>query len=266
MTEQAARTLDLNADLGEEVRTSSLDAAALDAALLDVVTSANVACGAHAGDDATMARVCAQAVERGVAIGAQVSYVDRANFGRRRLDVPADVLVRQLVEQLGGLRAHARAAGGRVAYVKPHGALYNAAADDPDVADAVVRALLQDAQDHRQLPLLTLPGCALALRARASGLEVVAEAFADRAYTATGRLVPRGEVGAVLTDVDEVVLRVLRLESEGRVRSIDGVDVAVPARSVCLHSDTDGAVELARRVRHTLWAAGVLVLPFSAAR
>ncbi|MGE3812113.1 MAG: LamB/YcsF family protein [Candidatus Nanopelagicales bacterium] len=261
-----ARTLDLNADLGEGIAIASLTDSELDEALLDVVTSANVACGGHAGDAASMARVCTAAVERGVAIGAQVSYVDREGFGRRRLDVESPVLVEQILEQLGSLRAHARSAGGRVAYLKPHGALYNAAADDPDVADAVVRAVLVDSEDHRQLPVLTLPGCALALRARAAGIEVVAEAFADRAYTADGRLVPRSEPGAVIDDPHEVVLRVLRMEADQRVRTIDGGDVGVEARSVCLHSDTDGAIDLARRVRHALWAAGVLLIPFSGVR
>lgn len=261
-----ARTLDLNADLGEGVAADGLTDAELDAALLEVVTSANVACGGHAGDDVSMARVCSTAVERGVAIGAQVSYVDREGFGRRRLDVDPATLVEQILEQLGSLRAHARSAGGRVAYLKPHGALYNAAADDPAVADAVVRAVLADSEDHRQLPVLTLPGCALALRARAAGIEVVAEAFADRAYTATGRLVPRSEPGAVIDDPHEVVLRVLRMEADHRVRTVDGGDVGVEPRSICLHSDTDGALDLARRVRHALWAAGVLLIPFSGVR
>lgn len=268
MTERTnvARTLDLNADLGEGIAAGGLTDRELDVALLDVVTSANVACGGHAGDDASMARVCAAAVERGVAIGAQVSYVDRGGFGRRRLDVEPVLLVEQLLEQLGALRRHARAAGGRVAYLKPHGALYNAAADDPDVADTVVRALLVDAEDHRQLPVLTLPGSALAFRARAAGIEVVPEAFADRAYTGEGRLVPRSWDDAVVTDPDAVVARVLRLESEHKVLAHDGTDVTVEARSICLHSDTDGAVDLARRVRHALWAAGVLLVPFSVVR
>ncbi|MFC6239185.1 LamB/YcsF family protein [Longivirga aurantiaca] len=261
-----ARTLDLNADLGEGVATSALDATQVDDALLAVVTSANVACGGHAGDASSMARVCAVAVERGVAIGAQVSYVDRAGFGRRRLDVDARTLQAQLLEQLGELRTHARAAGGRVAYVKPHGALYNTAADDPEVADAVVSTVLADADSHRQLPVLTLPGSALALRARAAGIEVVAEAFADRAYTRAGRLVPRSHDGAVITDPDAVVARVLRLESDGLLESADGHDIAIDARSVCLHSDTDGAVDLARSVRQALWAAGVVLVPFSGVR
>ncbi len=261
-----ARTLDLNADLGEGIATSTLTADAVDEALLGVVTSANVACGGHAGDDTTMARVCALAVERGVAIGAQVSYVDRAGFGRRRLEVDARTLQDQLLEQLGALRTHARAAGGRVAYLKPHGALYNAAADDEVVAEAVVAAVLTDAEAHRQLPILTLPGCVLAVRAAQAGIEVVGEAFADRGYTSTGRLVPRAVDGAVVTDVDAVVARVLRLESDGVIRSTDGVDVDITARSVCLHSDTDGAVDLARAVRQSLWAAGVLLVPFTGLR
>jgi UPF0271 protein len=261
-----ARTLDLNADLGEGIATSSLSAGSVDEALLGIVTSANVACGGHAGDDASMRHVCDVAVQRGVAIGAQVSYVDRAGFGRRRLEVEAGTLQEQLLEQLGVLRAHARAAGGRVAYLKPHGALYNAAAEDEAVAEVVVAAMIADGADHRQLPVLTLPGSVLAVRAASAGIEVVGEAFADRAYTSSGRLVPRSHDGAVVTDPDAVVARVLRLEADGVIRSADGVDLAVSARSVCLHSDTDGAVDLARTVRQALWAAGVLLVPFAGVR
>jgi KipI family sensor histidine kinase inhibitor len=174
--------VDLNADLGEGVSgDAGLDPAELDDLLLTVVTSANVACGGHAGDDASMARVCRLAVERGVAVGAQVSYVDRAGFGRTRVDVDGVTLREQLLAQLEALRTHAVAAGGRVAYLKPHGALYNAAVADADVADAVIDALLADA--HRTgtaLPVLTLPGGALAGLAAVRGIPVVAEAFAGR--------------------------------------------------------------------------------------
>ncbi len=195
-------TLDLNADLGEGIRTRALDPAALDAALLDVVTSANVACGGHAGDDTSMARVCRAASSRGVAIGAQVSYVDRAGFGRTRVVVDAHTLRAQLVEQIATLRRHARDAGVDVSYVKPHGALYNVAADDDATAAVVVDAVLRDSETARRtpLPILTLPGSALALAADARGVRVVGEAFADRAYASTGRLVPRATDGAVISD------------------------------------------------------------------
>lgn len=259
-------TVDLNADLGEGVSgDDDLDPESLDELLLREVTSANVACGGHAGDDVSMARVCRRAVELGVSIGAQVSYADRAGFGRTRLDVPHDVLVGQLLEQLETLRAHAVAAGGRVGYVKPHGALYNAAADDPSVAAAVVDVVLADADaTGAPLPILTLPGCALAVLAADRGVPVVAEAFADRGYTSDGRLVPRTSPGALVTDPDEVLVRVVRLVRDGLVRSVDGVEVAVPARSVCLHSDTPGAARTAALVRAALRDAGVDVRTFAA--
>jgi UPF0271 protein len=258
--------IDLNADLGEGVSGDpGLEPERLDDLLLHEVTSANVACGGHAGDDASMSRVCHHAAELGVAIGAQVSYADRAGFGRVRLDVPRGVLVGQLVEQVATLRAHARTAGSDVSYLKPHGALYNAAADDAQVARAVVEAVLADAgRTGTSLPVLTLPGCALATAADERGVAVVAEAFADRAYTRTGRLVPRTEPDAVIGDEHAVVERVVRLATQGLVRSVDGVDVEVRARSVCLHSDTPGAARTAALVRRALRDAGVEVRRFAA--
>ena len=257
-------TLDLNADLGEGVSgDADLTPAGLDDLLLRHVTSANVACGGHAGDDESMARVCRLAVDRGVAIGAQVSYVDRTGFGRTRLDVDHDTLVGQLLDQLEALRAHATAAGGRVGYLKAHGALYNAATTDADVARAVVDAVLSDAaRTGAALPALTLPGCILADLATAQGIPVVGEAFADRAYTDQGLLVPRSQDGAVIDDETAVVTRVVRLASTGLLTSIDGVDVSVRARSVCLHSDTPGAARAAALLRNALEAAGVAVAAF----
>lgn len=258
--------LDLNADLGEGVsRDPDIDPAHLDDLLLHEITSANVACGGHAGDDESMSRVCHRAAELGVAIGAQVSYADRAGFGRARLDVTHAVLVAQLVDQVAALRMHATDAGSTVAYLKPHGALYNAAADDAEVAGAVVEAVLADAErTGTPLPVLTLPGCVLATAAARRGITVVAEAFADRAYTRTGRLLPRSVPGAVIDDEGDVVARVVRLATQGVVRSVDGVDVEVRARSVCLHSDTPGAARTAALVRRALHDAGVEVRPFVA--
>jgi 5-oxoprolinase (ATP-hydrolysing) subunit A len=255
-------SIDLNADLGEGVRTATLDEAALDDGLLAVVTSANVACGGHAGDDDSMRRVCASAAARGVVVGAQVSYADRAGFGRTRLDVDADVLVSQLLAQITALRGHARAAGTEVAYLKPHGALYNTAVEDAAVADVVLDAVLRDAETSgRALPVVTLADGSLARRAAARGLVVVAEVFADRAYTAAGRLLPRHEPGAVLLDHEVVVERVLAMVVAGRVRSHDGVELEVRAESVCLHSDTEGALELAHAVAVALRAEGVALAP-----
>jgi UPF0271 protein len=265
-TADMRRSIDLNADLGEGVSgDDDLEPELLDDLLLQHISSANVACGGHAGDERSMARVCLLAVQRGVAIGAQVSYVDRAGFGRRRLDVAQAALVAQLVEQIAVLREIATGQGGAVSYVKPHGALYNAASDDATVAASVVEAVLADAERHGNppYPLLTLPGCVLAQVAAAHAVPVVGEAFADRAYTSGGRLVPRGTSGAVLTDPDAVVARVVRLATEGLVRSVDGTDVVVGARSVCLHSDTPGAARNAQLVRAALDEAGIAVAPFA---
>jgi UPF0271 protein len=267
MTATIPISIDLNADLGEGVSgDADLDPESVDDLLLHQISSANIACGGHAGDELSMTRVCRTAVARGVAIGAQVSYVDRPGFGRTRLDVPHATLVRQLAEQVAALRDVAVREGGTVAYVKPHGALYNAAADDRSVAASVVDSVLADAEAHGRpaCPLLTLPGCVLAEVAAQRGVPVVAEAFADRAYTSSGRLVPRGSDGAVVDDPDAVVARVLRLALEQRLRSVDGTDLEMAARSVCLHSDTAGAGRTAALVRAALLAAGVTVTAFVA--
>ncbi|MFL6139943.1 MAG: LamB/YcsF family protein [Frankiaceae bacterium] len=249
--------IDLNSDLGEGYGAWRLGD---DEALLDVVTSANVACGFHAGDPQIMTGVVRAAAARGVAVGAQVSYADLRGFGRRPMPVTPDELYADVVYQIGALDGIARAAGIRVAYVKPHGALYNRIAGDPEQAAAVVAAIA----DHGGgLPLLTLPGCVAAELAAAAGLRVVGEAFADRGYTPAGRLVPRGETGALVTDVAEVVARVVRLAAEGVVRAVTGDDVPVAAESVCVHGDTPGAVALARAVRAGLADAGVGVERFA---
>ncbi|WP_329524393.1 LamB/YcsF family protein [Streptomyces jietaisiensis] len=245
--------IDLNADLGEGFGRWRLTD---DAALLSVVTSANVACGFHAGDPSTMRRVCALAAERGVRIGAQVSYRDLAGFGRRAMEVPAE----ELAYQIGALEVFARAAGARVAYVKPHGALYNRVVHDGEQAAAVVEGvLLADAA----LPVLGLPGSRFLAAAAKAGLPTVTEAFGDRAYTEEGTLAPRGHEGAVLTEPDTVVERSLGLAREGEVTTLSGRRIPVRARSLCLHGDTPGAVELARRVRARLEEAGVRVEAFA---
>lgn len=253
----ATIAIDLNADLGEGFGRWQLTD---DEALLSVVTSANVACGFHAGDAVTMRRVCTLAAERGVTIGAQVAYRDLAGFGRRAMDVPSDELAAEVAYQIGALEVFARAAGARVAYVKPHGALYNRVVHDEEQAAAVVAGvLLADAA----LPLLGLPGSRLLEAARAAGLPAVAEAFADRAYTEQGTLAPRGRAGAVVSDPDTVVERSVSLARLGRVDSHTGTSLEVRARSLCLHGDTPGAVELARRVRRRLEESGVRVEAFA---
>jgi UPF0271 protein len=250
--------VDLNCDLGEGFGVWRLGAAEDDAALLGLVTSANVACGFHAGDPQIMASVVRAAATQGVAVGAQVSYADLRGFGRRPLEVAADELRADVLYQLGGLDALARAAGTRVSYVKPHGALYHRITVDPVQASAVVEAAAAYG-----LPLLTLPGTVAASLAAADGVVVFAEAFADRAYTAGGGLVPRDRPGAVLSDEAAVVARVVRLVTEGVVEAVTGEVVAVRADSICLHSDTPGAVALARAVRAGLADAGVELRPFT---
>ncbi|KOU74327.1 hypothetical protein ADK57_07265 [Streptomyces sp. MMG1533] len=250
-------SIDLNADLGEGFGRWRLTD---DEQLLTVVTSANVACGFHAGDAATMRRVCELAAGRGVRIGAQVSYRDLAGFGRRAMDVPPAELAAEVAYQIGALEVFARAAGTRVSYVKPHGALYNRVVHDEEQAGAVVEGvLLADAA----LPVLGLPGSRLLELAGKAGLPAVTEAFADRAYTEEGTLVARHRDGAVLTDPEAVVERSVGLARLGTVTSHSGTSIEVRARSLCLHGDTPGAVELARRVRERLETSGVHVEAFA---
>ncbi|MGG7575263.1 LamB/YcsF family protein [Streptomyces sp. BP-8] len=257
MSDAVDCVIDLNADLGEGFGRWQLTD---DEALLSVVTSANVACGFHAGDPSTMRRVCDLAAARGVVIGAQVSYRDLAGFGRRAMDVPPDELADEIAYQIGALEVFARAAGTRVSYVKPHGALYNRCVHDAEQAGAVVEGVRTAGGG---LPVLGLPGSRLHEAARLAQLPVVGEAFADRAYTAEGTLVPRREPGAVIHDPDEVVKRAVGMARDHAVTSRDGRRVAVAARSLCLHGDTPGAAGLARRVRSELTAAGVRVRSFT---
>jgi UPF0271 protein len=258
-------TIDLNADLGEGV---GADPASLDAGLLRLITSANVACGGHAGDRESMTRVCALAAEYGVAVGAQVSYLDLEGFGRRRLDISPSLLTAQLIEQVEALDEIAAGCGTRVTYVKPHGALYNSAADDDVIALAVASAVsaLNSATKPglgAGLALLGLAGSRLDDAAGAHGLAYVPEGFADRAYTASGRLVPRDVDGAVLHDHLHVAAQAVRIALDGEVVSIDGSVVAVVARSLCVHGDTPDAVRLLQRVRDELWVRGLTLSAFA---
>jgi UPF0271 protein len=249
--------IDLNSDLGEGFGIWTLGD---DAALLELVTSANVACGFHGGDPGIMRRTCAEAVERGVAIGAQVAYRDLAGFGRRKIDVPREELTDDVLYQLGALDGFARVAGDRVRYVKPHGALYNTIVDDAEQAAALVDAItLYDPA----LPVLGLPGSEWLRQATAAGLTAVPEFFADRAYTPQGRLVSRRLPGAVLHDPDAVAARCADWLRTGTVTAVDGSPVAVEARSVCVHGDTPGAVAMARQVAERLVAAGATLARFA---
>ena len=249
--------VDLNADLGESFGAWRLGD---DDALLAVVTSANIACGFHAGDPLTIRRACAGAVAAGVSIGAQVSYRDLAGFGRREMKVPAAELTAEILYQIAALDGVARAEGGRVAYVKPHGALYNRAVWDREQAEAIVAALCS--YDPR-LPLLTLPGSEAAKAAAQAGVTSIAEAFADRAYNDDGTLVSRSQAGAVLTERAVIAARSATMMTAGTVESVSGAVVPIAAQSICVHGDTPGAVGIAKSVRAALEQAGVALAPFA---
>jgi len=248
--------IDLNCDLGEAFGAWRMGE---DEALLSVVSSASVACGFHAGDPSTMRRTCAAAAGRGVAVGAHVGYRDLAGFGRRPMRVPPDELADEITYQIAALDGFARLAGDRVSYVKPHGALYNTIAAEPEYARALAEAVRLYDPDLHVLGLAGSPGLH---EVAATGLATVAEAFADRAYTAEGRLVPRTQQGSVVHDVDLIAERCTRLARTGEVESIDGTTVRISAQTICVHGDTPGAVAIARRVRAALLAEGVTLAPF----
>lgn len=239
-------SIDLNADLGESYGRWTLGD---DAAMLDLITSANVACGFHAGDPATLHRTCREAVARGVVIGAQVGYPDLAGFGRRYLDISAADLTAAVIYQIGALDGLARSVGGRVRYVKPHGALYNTAVDNEQQASAVVAAVR--AYDP-ELPILGLPGSVLLTLAADRGLRPVTEYFIDRNYTPEGRLVDRREPDALIADPVEAARRAVQAARDGT------------AESMCTHGDSPGAVQMAQTVRESLTAAGITLAPFVA--
>jgi 5-oxoprolinase (ATP-hydrolysing) subunit A len=243
--------IDLNADLGEGFGVWRLGD---DDAMLGIVTSANVACGFHAGDPAGLLRVCRSAAERGVRIGAQVSYRDLAGFGRRFIDVAAEDLLADVVYQIGALQALAQACGSAVSYVKPHGALYNTIVRDREQAAAVAAAVHMV---DPELPVLGMTGSTFFEEAVRVGLRTVPEAFADRAYRPDGQLVSRREPGAVLHDPELIAQRVLDMVTSGQVTAIDGSAVPVTVESVCVHGDSPGAVQIAAAVHDRLKAAGV---------
>ncbi len=247
--------VDLNADLGEGMGD--------DAAMLGCVTSASICCGAHAGGPEVLRATLRAAAERGVVAGAHPGYADRANFGRQVVPMSPAEVERMVAGQVEDAMAAAAEAGTRIAFVKPHGALYNLAADDAEVAAAVARGVR--AADAG-LVLLGLAGSALLDAGRAAGLQVAAEGVADRAYGPDGRLVPRGAPGAVLHDPAAVVARAVRMVVDGNVTASDGSLLPMAFDSLCLHGDTPGAVQLAMVIRAALTGAGVLVAPFAGPR
>ncbi len=252
-------TIDLNSDLGEGFGAWTMGD---DTAMLDVVSSANIACGFHAGDPTIMLATTRAAASRGVAVGAHVAYRDLAGFGRRPVQVTPDELHADVVHQLGAMAATARVAGTTVTYVKPHGALYNTACADPVQADAVTRAV---ADVDPSLAVLALPGSELLRAAERHGLRTVTESFADRAYEPDGSLVSRSKAGAVLHDPDVVAARVLRMVTDGVATAVDGSDIPVRADSVCVHGDSPDAVAMARAIRALLTARGITIAPFAPA-
>ncbi|MGE7368641.1 LamB/YcsF family protein [Neorhizobium sp. NPDC001467] len=252
-------TIDINSDLGESFGAWKMGD---DPAMLDVVSSANVACGFHAGDPAGIFKTLKAAAERGVAIGAHVGYRDLAGFGRRNMDPTSEELIGDVIYQIGALQGLAKAAGTRVTYVKPHGALYNTISIDKRQAKDVIDAIL--AIDP-SLVLMALAGSQLVEQARATGLAVVAEAFADRAYTPEGNLVSRREKGSVLHDPELIAERMVRMVKDGVIEAIDGTLTKVDAQSICVHGDSPGAVAMAKRLREKFEQSGLTIRSFTAA-
>lgn len=249
-------TIDLNSDLGEGFGPWPMGN---DRAMLGIVTSANIACGGHAGDAETMFVTLQEAASRGVSIGAHPGYEDRPGFGRRVIPMAPPEIGRMVAAQIGALAGVAALAGAPLAYVKPHGALANLAADDDQVAAAILAAIMAQ---PGPLAVLAISGTALEQAARAAGHPVYSEIFADRAYLPNGRLMPRNRPGAVLHDAQAVLERLLRFLDTGRMEVPGGDPIPLRAESICVHGDTPGAVEIAATLRAGLQAAGVTLAPF----
>lgn len=248
--------IDLNSDLGESFGAWTMGD---DTAILQLVSSANVACGFHAGSPAGLLSTLRMAKQQGVAIGAHVSYPDLVGFGRRNMDISSDELTADVIYQIGALQGLARAAGTEVRYVKPHGALYNTIAHDERQALAVINAIQSiDAG----LPLVGLAGSRVLELAQEKGLRTIAEAFADRAYHTDGSLVSRREAGSVLHDAQHIAERMLQLITQGGVTSIEGEFTPVKADSICVHGDSPGAIEMARQIRNLLEEKGIAIRAF----
>ncbi len=250
--------IDLNADLGEHDGDS--DAAAADAAMLDVVSSASIACGAHAGSDDVMRLTVEAALERGVTIGAHPSYPDRAGFGRREINLTIQEITESVTAQIDRLSSHCVAAGARLAYVKPHGALYNKAARDSELAAAIAECVRQA---DPNLVMLALPGSSLNEESLSAGLTVAREAFIDRAYMRDGTLVPRDRVGAVLSNADDAADRALEMVRDNSVVALDGTSLSIHPDSLCVHSDSVNALAIVIAARRRLEEAGFLISPFA---
>lgn len=253
-----SKTIDLNSDLGEGFGPWTIGD---DAAMLDLVTSANIACGGHASDPDTMTETLARAAARGVVVGAHPGYADREGFGRRIIPMTPQAIGRMVAAQTGALQGVAALAGTRVAYVKPHGALGNLAAADAEVAKAIAQVV---AALPGGLAILAISGTVLESAARATGVPVFSEIFADRGYLPDGQLMPRCQPGAVLHDPEEVAERLVRFLDSGQMPVAGGGSVRLAAQSICVHGDTPGAVAMAAHLRMRLTSAGVTFTPFLA--
>lgn len=252
--------IDLNSDVGEGFGRYLLGN---DEQLLNYVTSANIACGFHAGDPSTMRRTLASAIERGVAIGAHPGLPDLEGFGRRSMDVSPQQAYDLVIYQVGALQGFAHALGGRLAHVKPHGALYNAAAVDASLAEAIAGAV-RDVGDS--LILFGLAGGELVAAGERAGLRTANEGFADRRYERNGTLVPRRRPDAVITDHDEAAAQAVAMVKEGRLRSVEGADAELRVDTICIHGDAPGALPFARVIRERLESEGIAVEPVGAPR
>lgn len=244
-------TIDLNADLGE---TTAGNPVADDASMIKLVSSANIACGFHAGDPHDIARTVASAAERGVTVGAHVGYRDAAGFGRRFMEYAPNELADEVLYQIGALEALARKHGTTIRYVKPHGALYNAIVHHEEQARAVIDGIRAFGGD---LAVMLLPGGVAVHHAEKAGMMVIAEAFADRNYNPDGTLVPRRDPAAVITDPDLVAARVLQLAEQGTITAVDGTELKVDAMSVCVHGDSPGSVAMTQSIVDRLRDRGI---------
>ncbi|QRZ62663.1 LamB/YcsF family protein [Rothia sp. ZJ932] len=253
--------IDLNSDSGESFGSWNMGD---DAAMMRIVSSANIACGYHAGDPSVMRTTCTAAVANNVTIGAHVAYPDLPGFGRRFIDMTPTELTDAVIYQIGALQAVAALAGGKVSYVKPHGGLYNTIVHHEAQAQAVATAIAElNRASGTNLSLLCLPGSVVVEKSQKAGVEVFYEAFADRGYTSQGTLVSRREADAVIHDPVQVAARVVKMALEKKVIAADGTEVALDAHSVCVHGDTAGAVGIARAVRAALEVEGVQISAFS---
>jgi UPF0271 protein len=228
----------------------------LDEQVMPLITSANVACGFHAGDPQVLRRTVELAARYGVGVGAHTSFPDLVGFGRREMNATPAEVENDTIYQLGAIAGFCRAAGVPLRHIKPHGALYNMAQKDPKLAEAIVRGV---AAFDRQLLVFAQPGSALEQAAQAAGLTAVSEVFADRAYTPDGALASRKLPGAVIHDPEQVAARAVRMAAQGSVVALDGTEVPLRAETICVHGDTPGAVDLIRRIRQQLEAAGISV-------